>query len=620
MTNRKRLIYKLFPSYLLITVISLSAVSWYALSFSRQFYLERTRADLEVAGQLLEKQAVRLLSPLNERELDRLCKDAAGQNVMRATVILPDGRVVGDSEESPANMDNHGNRGEIHEAFRGNIGMSIRRSDTITQPMMYVALPLVGDEQVNGVLRMSIPVDAIDERIGAIRFRIAIGALLVALLASAVSWFVSKRITKPIERMRDGAQRFATGDLFHRLSAPDTFEFSGLADSMNRMAEQLQQRLDEIISQRKTTEAVLASMREGVIATDLDQRVISVNPTAAKMFGVSMETIHDRSVLEIIRNHDFQELMDRSLSTGESLESDIVYHHKGERTFNIHCTPLLDTLHRRMGGLVVISDVTQLRRLENMRRDFAASVSHEIKTPLTAIKGFVETLCTGDLDDQEETRRFLKIIDKHVNRLATIIEDLMQLSRIEREDEVQQIGMECCSIADMLNTAIGLCSEAMREKNIDVKLACEADLKGCFDATLLEQAAVNLLDNAIKYSPENSAIFIEALAVNGEIQIRFKDHGMGIAKKHLPRLFERFYRVDKARSRKLGGTGLGLAIVKHIAQAHGGNVTVESELEKGSTFTLHLPQKQTALNLFLRSGTSTTVCGAGAKPNGSVAA
>jgi two-component system phosphate regulon sensor histidine kinase PhoR len=237
--------------------------------------------------------------------------------------------------------------------------------------------------------------------------------------------------------------------------------------------------------------------------------------------------------------------------------------------------------------------VTQLRRLENMRRDFAASVSHEIKTPLTAIKGFVETLCTGDLDDREETRRFLTIIDKHVNRLATIIDDLMQLSRIEHDDEIQQIGLECCRIENVIKTAIGLCAENIHGKGIDVQFSCEPDLNGCFDATLLEQAAVNLLDNAIKYSPEKSAIHIEALSVDDELQIRFEDQGVGIAKKHLPRLFERFYRVDKARSRKLGGTGLGLAIVKHIAQAHGGSVSVKSELAKGSTFTLHLPIQQT---------------------------
>jgi two-component system, OmpR family, phosphate regulon sensor histidine kinase PhoR len=589
MKKKKRLIYQLFLSYLVITLASLFAVSWYALSFIREFYLERTQVDLETSAQLLEKQIVHLLSPLNETAIDRLVKEAAGDTVTRVTVILPDGRVVGDSEKMPSEMANHRDREEIRDAYQGSMGVSIRHSDTLDQDMMYVALPLVRDRQLVGVVRTSIPVTAIDERLGAIRFRIGIGALLVALLASAVSWYVSKRITKPIERMRDGAQQFASGDLFHRLPASDTLEFSALADAMNRMAEQLQQRLDEITSQRKKTEAVLSSMREGVIATDLEQRVISINPTAAKMFAVSLQTIVGRSVLEIIRNHDFQALINRSLSTGESHESDIVYHQKAEHIFNIHCTPLLDPLQKRIGGLVVISDVTQLRRLENMRRDFAASVSHEIKTPLTAIKGFVETLCTGELEDREEIRRFLNIIDKHVNRLATIIDDLMQLSRIERDDEIQQIGLERCRIADVLNTAIGLCSDAGGKKKIDVRLSCQADLSGCFDATLLEQAAVNLLDNAIKYSPEQSAVWIEAMTTDTEIQIHFKDRGMGIAKKHLPRLFERFYRVDKARSRGLGGTGLGLAIVKHIAQAHGGSVSVESELEKGSTFTLHLP-------------------------------
>jgi two-component system phosphate regulon sensor histidine kinase PhoR len=591
MHTKKRLIYYLFPTYLLITLLSLLAMGWYALSFTRQFYLDRIRVDLEASGRLLEKQVLRLLAPLDAPAIDRLCKEAAGRTVTRVTVILPDGRVVGDSEEMPAIMDSHWDREEVRVAYQGRPGVSIRHSATLGQDMMYVALPLVADQQLAGVLRTAIPVTAVDERLGVIRGRIAIGALLVALLASVVSWLVSRRITTPIERMRDGAQRFAAGDLSHRLPVPATLELSGLAESMNRMAGQLQSRVDEITSQCNQTEAVLASMREGVVATDLDQRVISINQAAAKMFGAAMQTVHGRSVLEIIRNHEFRMLIDRSLSTGEGLESDIVDHQRGERIFNVHCTPLLDASQKRIGGLVVISDVTQLRRLEDMRRDFAASVSHEIKTPLTAIKGFVETLCTGDLEDSGETRRFLTIIDKHVNRLAAIIDDLMQLSRIERDDEIQQIGRECCPIADVLNTVIGLCAEGIREKGIDVQLTCETGLSGCFDATLLEQAAVNLLDNAIKYSPEKSVIRIEALTVNGEIQIRFRDQGMGIAKKHLPRLFERFYRVDKARSRKLGGTGLGLAIVKHIAQAHGGHVTVESELEKGSTFTLHLPRK-----------------------------
>lgn len=590
MKKKKRLIYQLFPSYLIITLLSLFAVSWYMVSFTRQFYLDRTRVELQLNGRMLEKQTLRLIEPLNEAAMDRLCKESAGHIDTRITVILPDGRVVGDSEEIPAQMTSHLDREEVRDAFQGRVGVSIRQSDTLKMDMMYVALPLKKDSKLVGVMRTSLPVTAIDERIGILRTRIAIGALLVALLASAISWYVSRRISRPIEHMRDGARRFAQGELTHRLSLPDTYEFTGLAETLNRMAEQLQRRIEEVTSQRKNTEAVLSSMREGVIATDMEQRVISMNTAAASMFSTSVETFQGRSILEVIRNHDFREMMDRSLTDRESIEADILYHRNGrESTFSVHCTPLVDEMQKRMGCLVVISDVTQLRRLENMRRDFAASVSHEIKTPLTAIKGFVETLGAGDLDDREETRRFLEIIDKHVIRLTAIIDDLMQLSRIEQDNEIQQIGLEPARIEDVLKAAIGFCGESIQNKAVDVRLFCEDDLSGTIDATLLEQAAVNLLDNAVKYSPENSTVHIEALTADNEIQIRFTDQGMGIAKKHLPRLFERFYRVDKARIRKLGGTGLGLAIVKHIAQAHGGKVTVESELGQGSTFTLHLP-------------------------------
>ena len=225
MKKRKRLLWKLFPSYLLITLLSLIAVSWYALSFTRQFYLERTQVDLEVSGRLLEKQVIPLLSPLNEKAVDLLCKQAAGKTITRVTVIFPDGRVVGDSEEMPANMDNHRNRAEVQAAYKGDVGVSMRYSDTLRQNMMYVAFPMYADGSLVGVLRTSLGVTAIDERIGAIRWRIAAGSLLVALLASGISWFVSRRITQPLEKMRSGARRFADGDLLHRLALSNIREF-----------------------------------------------------------------------------------------------------------------------------------------------------------------------------------------------------------------------------------------------------------------------------------------------------------------------------------------------------------------------------------------------------------
>jgi two-component system phosphate regulon sensor histidine kinase PhoR len=254
-------------------------------------------------------------------------------------------------------------------------------------------------------------------------------------------------------------------------------------------------------------------------------------------------------------------------------------------------SPLLDANKEHIGTLVVFNDVTHFRRLENMRRDFVANVSHEIKTPLTAIKGFVETLHQGSVDNPEEADRFLGIINKHVDRLSAIIEDLLSLSRIEQEDEGKIIKLEEGYVNDVFQSAIQICRSKAEEKNITIRPVCNEPISAKFDTTLLEQAVVNLLDNAIKYSEPKSTILLKAQRNNSEIRIRVEDQGIGIAKKHLPRLFERFYRVDKARSRKMGGTGLGLAIVKHIAQAHGGRITVESTLGVGSVFTIHLPPK-----------------------------
>jgi two-component system phosphate regulon sensor histidine kinase PhoR len=279
-----------------------------------------------------------------------------------------------------------------------------------------------------------------------------------------------------------------------------------------------------------------------------------------------------------------------SISSKVPKEDDINLYHNGEKTLHLQSSPLLDASKEQIGTLVVFNDVTHLRRLENMRRDFVANVSHEIKTPLTAIKGFVETLQRGNVDDPQETGRFLGIIQKHVDRLSSIVEDLLSLSRIEQEDEGKTIKLEQGYVKDVFQSAMQICRSKAEEKNIRISPVCDEQMSAKFDATLLEQAVVNLLDNAIKYSEPNSTIHLEGNLKDAEVKIIVEDRGIGIAKKHQPRLFERFYRVDKARSRNLGGTGLGLAIVKHIAQAHGGNVTVESTLGAGSVFTIHLPK------------------------------
>ena len=321
----------------------------------------------------------------------------------------------------------------------------------------------------------------------------------------------------------------------------------------------------------------------------MDEQVISINKAAARIFENLPENLLNRSIPEVIRNPDLQKFINKALTSKKNLEEDITLYQGGERILYVHNTPLEDLDSQRRGILVVLNDVTHLRKLENMRKDFAANVSHEIKTPLTAIKGFVETLRTGDRAEPKETERFLAIIEKHVDRLTAIIEDLMKLSKIEQQDEKSDIHLEEGSVKSVISSAIQTCREKAKAKKITIDLVCPEDISFQCDSRLMTQAMVNLLDNAINYSNEKSDIKISASLKNDEIMIRVQDHGIGIPKENLSRLFERFYRVDKARSRELGGTGLGLAIVKHIAQAHGGRVSVESILGKGSTFSLHLP-------------------------------
>ena len=591
MNRNRRLLWQLYPSYLIITLLAVLAVSWYSSRSMRHFYLDQTESELHIQGRLLEQQLAGLIEPLDAPAVDRLSKVSAAGTETRVTVILPDGVVIGDSEENPAKMDSHRNRPEVLEALSGRAGTAIRYSGTLQQRMMYVAMPIQMNGNIAAVLRTSLPVTAIDEELHSIQIRIALAGFLIALMASGVCLYVSRRISLPIERLRQGAERFAGGDLKHRMHPPNTRELGGLAEAMNQMAEQLESRIEAVVNQRNEYEAVLASMEEGVVAIDCNERILSINQGAARTLNIQFNEAKGRSILETIRNRELQTIVGEVLTSGSPVSGDVNLRRNGDRVLNVHGTPLYDARHKHIGALLVLNDVTQMRRLENVRRDFVANVSHEIKTPLTAIKGFVETLLNGQGDRPEETQRFLGIIRKHVDRLNAILEDLLALARIEQKDEKGDILLERRRLKDVVETAIQVVQVKADEKQIQFDVACDTATSVRVDATLFEQALVNLLDNAVKYSPDASRVQIRTGQSDTEWSVAIRDFGPGISKNHLSRLFERFYRVDKARSRKMGGTGLGLAIVKHIIQAHGGRVTVESRLGDGSTFAVHLPNE-----------------------------
>jgi two-component system phosphate regulon sensor histidine kinase PhoR len=592
----KRLLWRLYPSYLFITLLALLAVSWYFSITMKDFFLRQKAEELEARAKNFEEIITSFMSFEKVHEINEFCKKIGSHSGFRITVIIPSGKVVGDSGEEPDKMENHGRRPEVIRAFNGHVGNAIRHSSTLQERMMYVAIPVKQEGLTVAVIRTAMSLAVIDTTFEAITYKIIGAGVLVAFLAAGISFFVSRRLSLPLERMTQGAQLFAKGELSHRLYIPKTKEMASLAVAMNQMANQLDERIKSVIKHRNELEAVLSSMKEGVIAFDLDERILRINQVAAAMFNKDPWEMENRSIQEAIRNSELQKFTKNALQNGDGLECDIVFYQDQERVVNVHSTTLLDAKEERIGILVVLNDVTRLRRLENMRQDFVANVSHEIKTPLTAILGFVETILQDSDKIPENTRRFLSIIDLHSHRLVAIIDDLLNLSRIERDSERKEIVMVNAPIGDVIRTAVQVLETRALEKKIRIESKFDDSLSADMDSPLIEQAVMNLLDNAIKYSTPGGTIEIHAVKKYDEVLISICDHGIGIEKEHLPRLFERFYRVDKARSRKLGGTGLGLAIVKHIVQAHNGKVTVESRPGKGSTFTLHFPIKSTIVS------------------------
>jgi two-component system phosphate regulon sensor histidine kinase PhoR len=441
---------------------------------------------------------------------------------------------------------------------------------------------------------MAVPVTGIDQGLAAVYRNMIWGCLMVAMIAALVAWVVARRISQPLELMKSGVERLSRGDFAVRIRVEGTDEMASLARALNEMAAQLDARIQTIVGQHSQLQAVFASMVEGVITVDTEERILDVNQSGAKLLNVDPEKVRGKSILLAVRNTHLQNFVKNALACGTPLEGEFSSRLGAdgkEKYFYAHGARLQDGQGHITGALIVINDVTNIRRLESIRRDFVANVSHELKTPITSIEGFAETLLDGALEEPEDARRFVEIINKQASRLHAIVEDLLALSRVEQEAKREEILLQELPVVDVLQSAILTCKPKAEREGVVTSLVCEQGIMAQMNPALLEQAVINLLDNAIKYSGQGCAIRVEAEKQPGEVLIRVCDNGVGIAKQDVARIFERFYRVDKARSAKLGGTGLGLSIVKHIISAHHGHVSVESSLGKGSTFTIHLPVK-----------------------------
>ncbi len=431
-----------------------------------------------------------------------------------------------------------------------------------------------------------------DRLLGDVMGAFLVAAILLALSATAFSIAADRSFGAAVDRLDTAVRHFADGDFSHRVRLPESPALSSLAGALNDMAGRFQETLAQITRRRNELEGILSSMVEGVIVLDTAKRISAINASAARLFGVDAGEAQGQPLIAFLRNSEVEEFADDTLSSLEPRERTITVFDIQPVHIQLHGTVLRGDEGRVIGALIVTSDVTRIRRLETVRREFVANVSHELRTPITSILGFIETLREGAMDNPDRAGRFLEITHAQANRLNLIIEDLLSLSRLESYDAT--IPMQKCQIHEIINSTKLSVAPAAAQKSISVEDSYSGPTDVTANATLLEQAIKNLVDNAVKYSPENTAVRLSVRNRDGFLTVDVSDSGVGIPAADLPRIFERFYRVDRARSRDLGGTGLGLAIVKHIAIAHRGAVTVESTPGKGSTFVFSIPQDSEA--------------------------
>ena len=596
MFKTKKLIWQIFPSFLIITVISLTIVTWYSSVSFKNFFLENIEKDLTVRLKLATRELSKYITtPLNGEQiknLNDLVTKISTQSDTRFTIILATGKVIGDSGADIAKLENHKNRPEIHIALKGEKGVSIRYSDTLNKNMMYIALPVSRNDKILAVIRASLSISTIDNKIAAIQKNIFLALALTLIAAAGISLYVSRRITSPIEEMKQGAQKFANGNLQQRLAVPDSEELGELASTMNNMAASLYDKINIVENRKTELEAIYSSMEEGMIAIDKNEKIITVNEAATKIFDFPISILKQKNIYEISRDLGLQKFIEKALSTHKPVNKVLTLNKENSIILNIHSTALHDTQNNRMGTLIIFHDITKIKLLENMQKDFAANVSHELKTPLTAIRGFVETLMDMKSDQySDENSEFLKIIEKNVSRMTSIINDLLSLAQIEIMQN-NDMAFKIYDIIPIIDKSISECQNLSSQKKITIKQTLPESLMAPVDPFLIEQTFINLIDNAIKYSQEKTEISINAFENNKHAVIEIKDSGSGIKKEHLSKIFNRFYRVDKARSRNTGGTGLGLAIVKHIAMYHNGKASVTSLPGQGSTFAITLSLNQ----------------------------
>lgn len=581
---RLRLFWKLGLSYLALLLFALTAVYLYTSRIWEENFIASTYRHLEALVRVAEGRPPDVSDPEALAVWTRWLAESGA----RVTLIASDGTVLSDSDEDPARMVNHSGRPEIREAFAAGRGRSSRFSETIQMDLVYLAVREPWGPSPPVILRLAEPLGRVNEAMAEVRTPLLTVSLLALAVGGLMSLLVSRSFSTRVSRLMAFSTRVARGDFSPALVARSRDELDDLQVSLNETVKRLAESMTSLAQERNQSAAILSSMSEGVAVVDGEERILYSNPAFRRALQAVGESASEgRRLVEVTRETEILDMVQEVLQRGERMEAEIATTGLKPRHFLVRAAPVGN--EEGAGAVLVVLDITEIRRLERVRRDFVANVSHELRTPLTAIQGFAETLLRGALEEPENNRRFVEIIRDHASHLARLTEDLLKLSRIE----AGKLELELRPIA--VGIVIDQCADTARLKVNEKRqtLTVTVDTPSpvvMADSHALADVLRNLLDNAAQYTPEGGHIEIRVDADEDEVRIAVRDDGIGIPSASHDRIFERFYRVDAARSRKVGGTGLGLSISRHLVKAMGGDIQLESRLGEGSTFTIRLPR------------------------------
>ncbi|MBX3411693.1 MAG: HAMP domain-containing protein [Pirellulales bacterium] len=579
------LFWKLFLAFAGLNVLSAVAFVVVLSDAQNDQVTTQVQHDLHDTALVLRSRVAELLAPSDAASLQELVRQLGQEAQLRLTVIDENGSVLADSDGAVDQMENHNSRPEIVEARATGIGHSRRESATLGTSMFYHALRIGDVAQPRGFVRVAVPLAVLDAQLADTKrliWSVAAGVSVVGLL---LTYWIVGRILQPIAALRAAAEAIAAGDYQHRAYVTSHDELGKLADGFNQMSAELARQMNQLREGSDRLGTLLGSMAEGVIAVDDRQRILFINPAARDLLGLARQDPVGSPLLAAVRQHTLHEVVQSALARGHAVEAEFETATPAQRSLAVRASRLPG--EPTPGVVLVLRDVSELRRLEKLRQEFVANVSHELKTPLSSIKAYTETLLGGALADPQHNVAFLKRIEEQTERLHQLILDLLSLARLE----ARQQTFEVTTVA--LSPVIAACINDYALAADDKKIVLErrdqhGDLRVLADEEGLRQILGNLVDNALKYTPEGGGVAITTYTEGEFALLEVSDSGIGIAAEHQDRVFERFYRVDRARSRELGGTGLGLSIVKHLAQAFGGGVGLRSTLGQGSTFFVRL--------------------------------